>query len=701
MIALRFFMIVGLFIVVKTSQAQFKVVGYIWSRANMVQELNEVNLDKITHLNIAFINPDSVTAAFASLPALDTVVQRAHSKNVKVLMSCGGGSPQRYYGKLLATKRTQLVNNLINFVDQYHLDGIDVDLEGDDIDSNYQNFITDLRGPLTTRNKLLTSAVAWWTRARITDVALSQFDFINIMAYDAAGPWDLGNPSQHSPYAYAAQHLDYWHNDRGMPKNKLVLGVPFYGYGFGYVFDNNIVPRQMNWKTVQQNYPGSVNHDQITFTSGGTFYYNGKNTIKSKTQLAAQDAGGIMIWHLLYDSPNEHSLLDVIHKTHHEAKQRSYGLWQFATDTVAFNYTLGSWIGTGSYYAPSTVAKSSLSNTGNAGFLPVPNVGNAKVSTAANAGAGITLANPEVTLGASNSGIPNKYSVYQVTGATAVSSFYFTLSFNGSSNGTAVVGFGNSAAGVFSNADQLTNVAQPGILGALRFTVGNNLTNSAVRTHTAGVYSYTTPTADLFPKIGDLDVEIYCNNTNSNRTYSRVGISYTLPGKSYHVFVNGNRLQVSSSPDIAGTGEATANTAINSLLFTGSSSTANTLNYTISNLKMAWMPQNQLPPLVAFNNNNMGIEASVKNIDKDLPVDGSFGGYIRSDKLILSYSSVEDGAGDIIVTDITGKKVAQQKAIIKSGSNHYEIDMAFAPTSVYVASMVRHHKISSVKIYKK
>ncbi|MDQ8003562.1 MAG: glycosyl hydrolase family 18 protein [Pedobacter sp.] len=298
----------------------FKVVGYIWSRANILDELVKVDFDKITHLNIAFINPNPTEATFADMPALHTVVRTAHQKGVYVMLSCGGGSPQRYYTELLRTKRATLVKNFIDFVDKYKLDGIDVDLEGDDIDANYEAFITELKAPLVERNKLLTAAVAWWTRARVTDRALHAFNFINIMAYDATGPWDLTNPGQHSPLSYAVQHLNYWHGQRGLVKEKLVLGVPFYGYGFGTAFTNNASLRQMSWQTVQQNYSDWVDADAIPFpNNGGTFYYNGKKTIKEKTELAVKDAGGIMIWHLLYDSDNQNSLLTLIDKTHKEA----------------------------------------------------------------------------------------------------------------------------------------------------------------------------------------------------------------------------------------------------------------------------------------------------------------------------------------------------------------------------------------------
>lgn len=303
-----------------SSNAQFKVVGYIWSRSSMTTDLKKLDLSKITHLNIAFINPDT-SGKIEEVPALDTVVRIAQQHGVKVLISCGGGSRQAYYSRLLTDAyRKHLVSNFIAFVDRYRLDGFDVDLEGDDIDQNYEAFILDLRQPLTERKKLFTSAVAWWTRDRLSDLALAQFDFINIMAYDKTGPWNPDTAGQHSPLSYAQDHFDYWRKERHLSKDKLVLGLPFYGYGFGRLPESDRNYQQMSWNELQQRYPDKIYDDELIYPEhGGTFYYNGMKTIREKTQLAKDLGNGVMIWQLLYDSFNRNSLIDVIDRTHRGA----------------------------------------------------------------------------------------------------------------------------------------------------------------------------------------------------------------------------------------------------------------------------------------------------------------------------------------------------------------------------------------------
>lgn len=295
-------------------QAQFRVVGYIRPKNNLMEDVKRVDLTKITHLNIAFINPDT-NGVFAELPYLNEVVSYAHQYKVKVLLSCGGGSRQKYYRKLLKDQyRPALVKSFAKFVKKYNLDGIDVDLEGDDIDDNYEKFTVELRKALG-KKKLLTAALAFYTRNRITDKALQQFDFINAMAYDKTGHWRPNDPGQHSPMSYTLDHLNYWTAGRevNVSKDKVVLGVPFYGYGFGTLPQKDRAYKEVSWADIVKRFPDNINKDEIILPDNqGTIYYNGLPTIREKTALALKEAGGIMIWQLMHDTFDNNSLLKAI-----------------------------------------------------------------------------------------------------------------------------------------------------------------------------------------------------------------------------------------------------------------------------------------------------------------------------------------------------------------------------------------------------
>jgi chitinase len=288
--------------------ASFRVVGYLREYNVVDGRAIKFDFSKITHLNIAFLNPDAA-GNFATLSGLKELVTAAHAKNVKVLASIGGGLAPAYYTTLIADNgsRAKLVSSIAALTDQYNLDGIDVDLEGSFVDANYETFVMALKAILQPKGKLLTTAIATVYATQYTNKALAQFDFINIMSYDKTGPWKPEKPGQHSPYSMAVNDLDYWGGTRGIAKEKLSLGLPFYGYGFG-----SGVPEDMSFSDIIRQYPGAADKDEVTVTAGGTMYYNGVPTIKSKTTLALQKAGGIMIWQLLQDDAGSNSLLNII-----------------------------------------------------------------------------------------------------------------------------------------------------------------------------------------------------------------------------------------------------------------------------------------------------------------------------------------------------------------------------------------------------
>ena len=289
-----------------TSDKTFRVIGYLPIGQDLLAGANAIDYGKITHLNIAFINPDSL-GILRKTENLKAVAAIAHAQNVKIMASIGGGSaPAHYHQLLIGDKQAKLISDLVDLAVNSDLDGIDVDLEGGLIDGNYENFVINLAKALRQKNKLITAAIATVYKESFTDKALVQFDFVNIMSYDRTGPWNLSKPGPHAPYEMAVEDLDYWNKTRGISKEKLSLGVPFYGYGFG-----GQAPESMSFKNIILKYPGSENQDQLE-TSGGILYYNGIATIKNKTVLALEKSGGMMIWQLLQDPSGPMSLLTAI-----------------------------------------------------------------------------------------------------------------------------------------------------------------------------------------------------------------------------------------------------------------------------------------------------------------------------------------------------------------------------------------------------
>ena len=291
--------------------ATFKVIGYYSLRAAMSADVSTVPFDKLTHVNLSFLNPDAEGRFTQDYSAVAPFIEAAHRQRVKVLASIGGGGRHPVYRDVLAdAKRASFVKALTDIAERYKLDGIDVDLEGSDIDANYEPFVVELGRALRASNRLMTSAIAVFYKDQLTDAALAQYDFVNIMSYDHTGPWRPERPGPHSTYAHAQDALEYFGNERKIPKDKMVLGVPFYGYGFGPELSSPAVT--MTFKDIAATFPGAEAVDEWPLAGGKTIYYNGLPTIRRKTALAKEKASGIMIWQILGDAPGEKSLLTAI-----------------------------------------------------------------------------------------------------------------------------------------------------------------------------------------------------------------------------------------------------------------------------------------------------------------------------------------------------------------------------------------------------
>ncbi|MEP7110637.1 MAG: glycosyl hydrolase family 18 protein [Ferruginibacter sp.] len=301
---------------VPNDKSTFKIIGYYSLKSIMANVQTDVPFNKLTHINCWFLNPDSLGNFTEEFTALEPFINEAHTKNVKVLASIGGGSRHPYYHTLLKEdNRTMFINNLVSVVLKYNLDGIDVDLEGSDIDENYENFAIDLARALRSRNKMITAAIAVYYKDALTDKALAQYDFVNIMSYDRTGPWRPDKPGPHSTYDHAVEDLEYFGTTRSIPKERMVLGVPFYGYGFGPELTSPII--SMNYAQILTDFPRAEFFDEFIMPDGKILYYNGINTIKKKTDLAKKQASGIMIWELQGDAGGAQSLLQAINEVAH------------------------------------------------------------------------------------------------------------------------------------------------------------------------------------------------------------------------------------------------------------------------------------------------------------------------------------------------------------------------------------------------
>ncbi|MBO9586395.1 MAG: carbohydrate-binding protein [Flavobacterium sp.] len=291
--------------------AQKKVIAYIPNWIDLNAFSSTIQYSKLTHINIAFENPDA-NGYLSFNSGSNTIINAAHAQNVKVFVSLGGGSVSEggairdnYFNLITPANRTAFIQKIYDYVVAHNFDGVDVDLEGPAINGDYGGFVIALANKLHANGKLISAALSeGYGGANVPSSTFAAYDWINIMAYDATGPWAPNNPGQHSPYSMAVNQFNYW-TGRGLPASKAVIGLPFYGYGFGASANQGI-----SYANIVAQYPGAENLDQV----GNTIYYNGIPTIKQKTTFAIQNAAGVMIWELSQDATGSKSLLNAINQ---------------------------------------------------------------------------------------------------------------------------------------------------------------------------------------------------------------------------------------------------------------------------------------------------------------------------------------------------------------------------------------------------
>ncbi len=288
-----------------------RVIGYLpnWYESYS-SWATKVDFAKVTHLNLAFALGDSDgDLQLAPNNEVDALVTAAHAAGVKVFPSlCGGGGDGKITPHYQPGQVDSFVDKIVSYAEARNMDGIDVDVEAPDkMGATYDTFIAKLIAKAHAKGLEVTAAVAPWMQWGMSDQTVRSFDFITIMSYDNAGTWT--GAGAHSSYEQAVDALEFYEN-KGVDKDKMVLGVPFYGYCWGncngkdkdYVLYKNILNR-FSWASTTD----WIDQD------GAKLSFNGVDTMKAKAQLGKQ-YGGVMIWELAGDVPtsDERSLLRAI-----------------------------------------------------------------------------------------------------------------------------------------------------------------------------------------------------------------------------------------------------------------------------------------------------------------------------------------------------------------------------------------------------
>lgn len=315
------------------------VVGYYYA-TNSTYPHTAIDYSKLTHIAHAFVKPNANgSLSMDSWFLYPELITTAHQHGVKIVVALGGWGNSDGFSPMAANEqsRADFISNIINFCLTYGYNGVDLDWEyPKEADrANFVALVKELREALNTAGLEFLSAAlpsTDWNNGYDIQQLVEYFDWFGIMTYDFYGPWEATSGHNSPLYSSSSQYgstdrsINYYLG-KGVPKDKLCIGIPFYGYDFkapgmfkthsgaASISYANIFPKlNSDWEYLWDNTskaPYLVNQtrtDVITFDD--------TVSIKLKSEYVYKnDLAGTIIWKIGHDYLNgDTQLLNMIEK---------------------------------------------------------------------------------------------------------------------------------------------------------------------------------------------------------------------------------------------------------------------------------------------------------------------------------------------------------------------------------------------------
>ncbi len=293
---------------------------------------------------------------------------KAAYPHLRVLIAVGGWYDSGKFSDVAATvaSRQKFAQSVRNFVVQYGFDGVDLDWEypvvATDVNSNvraddatnYAKLAAAIRAEFDAQSLLdgkyyeITAATpAGYDKFEKIDLrALSaQLDFFNLMTYDFHGRWNATLTGHNAPLfaaakapvvRYTADEAVRGYIAAGVPSEKIVLGVPAYGYGWTGVTDPTpfsaaaqtgpgtlaAEPGFYDYRTVANLVLQNPSAEKWDEAAQASYYYDGNLWIgydspralrRKLNYVAEKNLGGVMFWEASTDIRTNSNPLQLLH----------------------------------------------------------------------------------------------------------------------------------------------------------------------------------------------------------------------------------------------------------------------------------------------------------------------------------------------------------------------------------------------------
>ena len=250
---IKYFLLAAVSLLCISASAQKIVVAYVGAGSDVMPDYS-----LMTHIDYAFghVNETFDGIRISRPELLQAIVKGKGS--VKVCLSIGGWGSGRF-SEMAWTEagRKAFAADCARVVREYGLDGIDLDWEYPGSSSagicsapqdkeNFTLLMQEIRRAIGP-DKLLTLASAANARYIDFQAILPIIDWVNVMSYD------MGRPPRHNAALYRSSIAGFTadgaikrHLEVGIPKEKMVMGMPFYGHG-----NRKEYPDYVDWKDQQ------------------------------------------------------------------------------------------------------------------------------------------------------------------------------------------------------------------------------------------------------------------------------------------------------------------------------------------------------------------------------------------------------------------------------------------------------------------
>ncbi len=359
----------------EVTENEYRRIGYYagWS-AYSGFNVEDIDASKLTHINYAFANISEDGRIAVGDPWVDienpypgdtenqaikgnfNQLKKLKEQNphLKTLVSVGGWTWSENFSDVALTEesRTNFAKSVLEFVQKYGFDGVDLDWEypvrggqPDNINRpedarNYTLLLKEIRETFNAQTKkdgekYILAITAGPSKHHARNLELDKLheyvDYIQLMTYDIHGEWDeltgINAPLYQDPESGFFKDWSVHDSVRtfigqGVPAQKLVMGLPFYGRMFKQVNDSGnglYQPFSGGGKSVSFAALEAQYIDKNGFTriwddesqvpllwNGDTIIsYDDTESIGHKTDyIKAKGLGGAMIWELSQD-PDE------------------------------------------------------------------------------------------------------------------------------------------------------------------------------------------------------------------------------------------------------------------------------------------------------------------------------------------------------------------------------------------------------------